>query len=291
MKPINRNVKVLFKSLIANTILVIIKITGGIIGNSQALVADGIHSLSDLGTDIFAMIWSKLATKKADKDHPFGHGNIEFLVCLFISIVIITLGVGLIINSTDANSVLPENIIIYVTSVAIVIKYVLVRYLLKKGYQYEDNILIASGKESAADLIGAFVVILSFLISKFTHNVGVFKYSDAFGAITIGLIIIYTGLKIFWHNIIAILGEKEEDEVIINAIKTRILTVKGVDEINKLILLKFGPYYKCDLVIVVDAKLTVLKLNKITNAIRKQLVNKKTRIKYLTVSAKPEMRK
>lgn len=287
----NRNVKVLFRSLIANTVLVIIKIIGGIIGKSQALVADGIHSLSDLGTDIFAMIGSKLATKKADKDHPFGHGNIEFLVCLFISIVIISLGAGLVINSIKPNASSPDNMVIYVTIIAIIIKYLLVRYLLKKGYEYEDNILIASGKESAADLIGAFFVILSVILARVTNNVGIFKYSDAFGAIAIGLIIVYTGLKIFWNNIIAILGEKEEDEVIIKAIKDKILLIKGVDEIKRIILLKFGPYYKCDLVIAVNAKLTVLKLNKITNEIRKKVVNKETRIKYLTVSAKPEMRK
>ncbi len=287
----NRNVKVLFRSLIANTVLVIIKIIGGIIGKSQALVADGIHSLSDLGTDIFAMIGSKLATKKADKDHPFGHGNIEFLVCLFISIVIISLGAGLVINSIKPNASSPDNMVIYVTIIAIIIKYLLVRYLLKKGYEYEDNILIASGKESAADLIGAFFVILSVILARVTNNVGIFKYSDAFGAIAIGLIIVYTGLKIFWNNIIAILGEKEEDELIIKAIKDKILLIKGVDEIKRIILLKFGPYYKCDLVIAVNAKLTVLKLNKITNEIRKKIVNKETRIKYLTVSAKPEMRK
>lgn len=287
----NRNVKVLLKSLIANSVLVIIKIIGGILGKSQALVADGIHSLSDLGTDVFAMIGSKMAEKPADKDHPFGHGNVEFLVCLFISIIIMSLGVGLILNSTKTTTVLPENIVIYVTIMAIIIKYFLVRYLLKKGHDYEDNILIASGKESASDLIGAFVVIISVLISKFTNNVGIFKYSDAFGAITIGLIIIYTGLKIFWSNIVAILGEKEEDETIINAVKEKILLVTGVDEIKKIILLKFGPYYKCDLVIAVNAKLTVLKLNMITNDIRKKIVNKETRIKYLTVSAKPELRK
>jgi len=287
----NQNIKVLFKSLMANLVLVIIKLVGGLLGKSQALVADGIHSLSDLGTDIFAMIGSKMANKKADKDHPFGHGNVEFLVCLFISIVIISLGIGLIINATKATISLPKNIVIYVTLIAIVIKYFLVRYLFKKGHDYEDNILIASGKESAADLIGSMVVIISVLISKFTNNVGIFKYSDIFGAIVIGSIIFYTGLKMFWHNIVAILGEKEEDELIIEKIKARILKVKGISNINQLILLKFGPYYKCDLVITVNAKLTVLKLNVINTDIRKKLVNKETRIKYLVVSAKPEMRK
>lgn len=286
----NCNIKVLFKSLIANTILVFIKIAGGILGKSQALLADGIHSFSDLGTDIFAMIGSKLATKKADRDHPFGHGNIEFLVCLFIAVIIITLGSGLVINATKLHASAPDIMIVYITIIAIIIKYLLVRYLLKKGREYEDNILIASGKESAADLIGAFVVIISFVIAKLTNNSGIFKYSDALGAIAIGLIIIYTGLKIFWHNIMAILGEKEEDTIIIKAIKDEIMLVKGVEKITSLILLKFGAYYKCDLIIAVNANLTILKLNKITNEIRKKLVNKKTRIKYLVVGAKPEKR-
>lgn len=286
----NRNIKVLIKSLIINLILVIIKILGGIFGKSQSLLAAGINSLSDLGTDVFAIIGSKLASKPADKDHPFGHGNIEFLVCLFISIIIISLGIELIINSNKPTISISENIVLYITIIAIVIKYFLVRYLLKKGNEYEDNILIASGKESAADLIGTFVVIITLLISKVTHNEGIFKYSDAFGAIFIGIIIIFTGLKIFWNNILAILGEKEEDENILNNVKEKILSVSGVSKINKLILLKFGPYYKCDLIISVNAKLTIVKLNKINSKIKRAVVNKNTRIKYLTISAKPEKR-
>lgn len=89
----------LLKSLIVNIVLVIVKFIVGIIGKSSALVADGIHSLSDLATDLVAIIGSKLSNKPADDEHPYGHGRIEYVTSIIIGIVILILGLTLVFNS------------------------------------------------------------------------------------------------------------------------------------------------------------------------------------------------
>ena len=84
--------KVLLHSFITNVVLSVIKIVSGVIGASGALIADGIHSLSDTFTDVFAIVGHKLSLKPADREHPFGHGKIEYVTCLIIGFIIMIMG-------------------------------------------------------------------------------------------------------------------------------------------------------------------------------------------------------
>ena len=90
--------KVLTKSLIINAFLSLIKIISGFLVYSSALIADGIHSLSDFLTDLISIGGIKLASKEEDEKHPYGHGKIEYLLCMGISIIIISLSITLLIN-------------------------------------------------------------------------------------------------------------------------------------------------------------------------------------------------
>ena len=84
----NKVSKVLLKSFFTNISLSVIKIISGIIGASGALIADGIHSLSDTTTDVFAIIGHKLSTKPANREHPYGHGKIEYITCIIIGFIV-----------------------------------------------------------------------------------------------------------------------------------------------------------------------------------------------------------
>ncbi len=90
--------KTMVVSMIVNVFLSLIKIISGILGSCNSLIADGIHSISDLSTDIIAIIGNKLSLKPADNKHPYGHGKIEYLTSLIISIVILFLGFLLFIT-------------------------------------------------------------------------------------------------------------------------------------------------------------------------------------------------
>ena len=96
----NKTVKTMIISMIVNTILSILKVIIGLIGKSGALIADGLHSFSDLITDVVAIIGSKLASKPADINHPYGHGKIEYITSMVISMMIIFL------NSSNISSIL-----------------------------------------------------------------------------------------------------------------------------------------------------------------------------------------
>ena len=104
--------KVMLTSMIVNSFLSIIKIIVGIVGKSSALIADGIHSFSDLFTDVFAIFGNLLSRKPADLKHPFGHGKFEYLTSMGIGLVILFVGFSIIYNSYNNKIVIPSILVV-----------------------------------------------------------------------------------------------------------------------------------------------------------------------------------
>ncbi len=279
---------VLIKSLIVNGILVLTKIVTGIIGNSRVIIADGIHSLSDLSTDIVSIIGSKLSNKPADEKHPYGHGKVEYLTSIIIGLVILVLGISLIGNAFTNTNNNPTTLVFYVTVFTTIIKYLLASYLLSKGKKYKSQILISSGKESQADIYSSLVVLISYIGSRLTTYNGIFKYSDAVGTAIVGLLILKTSYTILKENFISILGEEEKDEEILKKIKKILTDQTEHFEIGTLSVLKYGTYYKVELSIIVNPNLKVKDANKIENAIKKSLLNSEINIAYVRISSIPK---
>ena len=163
----NKTIKTMILSMIVNTVLSILKVAVGILGKSGALIADGFHSFSDLITDMVAIVGSKLASKPADDNHPYGHGKIEYITSMIISVMIIFLGVTITINAITEKVTIPTKIVVVATLFTIISKLLLSNYILKCGKKYNSNILISSGLESKTDVISSLVVLISALISSF----------------------------------------------------------------------------------------------------------------------------
>ena len=272
---------VLIKSLIVNTILVILKIIFGFVGSSSALIADGFHSLSDLTTDVISIIGLKAATRKADKKHPYGHGKIEYLLCILIGIVIIFLGGTLIIESFTKENNAPKTIVMIVTIITILTKYLIAKYISKKGEFLNSSILTASGEESLADVYSSIVVLISYFISQ------IYPYADKIATIIIAVLIISTGLKILKENISSILDEKEFNPEVIEQIKKIINEQKQIIKYNNLRLIKFGSYYKCELTIFIDGNQTIVNSNNLVETLKKEITKNNEKIKYINIYVKP----
>ena len=272
---------VLIKSLIVNTILVILKIIFGFVGSSSALIADGFHSLSDLTTDVISIIGLKAATRKADKKHPYGHGKIEYLLCILIGIVIIFLGGTLIIESFTKENNAPKTIVMIITIITILTKYLIAKYISKKGEFLNSSILTASGEESLADVYSSIVVLISYFISQ------IYPYADKIATIIIAVLIISTGLKILKENISSILDEKESNPEVIEQIKKIINEQKQIIKYHNLRLIKFGSYYKCELTIFIDGNQTIVNSNNLVETLKKEIAKNNEKIKYINIYVKP----
>lgn len=278
--------KVLLVSSITNIFLSIVKILFGFIGKCNALVADGIHSLSDLSTDFVAIFGNHLSLKPADKKHPFGHGKTEYLTSMIIGIVIIILGLSLIYNIFNKEIIIPDLIMILVSLFTIVSKLLLSNYIYKKGVEYSNNILIASGKESRADVYSSIFVLLSIVLMQFSNEVSILKYADMFSTIIIALFIIKTGFNILKDNIGILLEEQVLDKKYLKEIKSIITSFDEIVKIKDLYVLRYGPYYKLvSNVIMKDLLLT--DAHNVIDEIEKKLKEKDNRIKYVFIHMEP----
>lgn len=281
--------KVLVKSLIVNILLTLTKFVFGIIYKSKVLVADGIHSLSDLATDIVSIYGSKLSLKPADNEHPYGHGKIEYLTSIVIGAVILALALSLLGNSLNAKNTIASNMVLYVTIFTILAKYLISRYILSKGVKYKSNLLVASGKESRSDVISSAIVIVTYFLSKLSSYSKIFLYSDTIGTFIIGLIILKTAYRILKENIVSILGEIEQDEEYLDKIREIILENSEVVNIEELNIIKYGHYYQANITINMDSDVTLEDACLVSDRIKKKLINKKTRISYAKISINPYM--
>ena len=280
--------KVLLVSSITNIFLSIIKILFGFIGKCNALIADGIHSLSDLSTDFVAIFGNHLSLKPADKKHPFGHGKTEYITSVIIGIVIIVLGLSLIYNIFNKEIIIPNLLMILVSLFTIISKYILSSYIYKKGIEYSNNILIASGKESKADVYSSIFVLISIVLMQFSNELKILKYADMLSTVIISLFIIKTGFNILSDNIGILLEEQVLDKEYIKEIKNIITSFNEIVEIKDLYILRYGPYFKLvSNVIMKDLSLT--DAHKIIDEIEKKLKEKDDKIKYVFIHMEPQI--
>lgn len=283
----NRVAYVMRKSIIVNILLATSKIVAGIIGKSGALVADGVHSFSDLVTDIFAIIGSFLSRKPADEKHPFGHGRIEYLTSVVISIVIIMLGFFIIYSSFIREITFPSVIVVIVTILAIFSKLLLSNYIIKQGKKYNSNILISSGYESRTDAFSAVVVLVSYILMLLSNKIEIFKYADKVAIIIVGLMILNIGIRLLIDNVNSLLGETETNEEKLNIIKSIILEDIRIIAIDKLYLLKYGTYYELISELKMNQNDELKDVHDCIETIEKKLKKNIKSIKYVTIHVNP----
>lgn len=272
-------------SFITNSFLSLIKIIFGFIGHSGALIADGIHSFSDLSTDIVAMLGDFFARKPADHKHPYGHGKLEYLTSIFIGFVIIVLGLGIISSSVNRGVIVPNVLIIFVSLFTIIAKLILSNYILREGFKINNNILIASGKESRADVISSVIVLVSVILMQL--NMKVFNYADLIASVIVGLFIIKVGFDILSENISDILGEQETNKDYLDKINSIIKQTDEVKSIDSLVLLKFGSYYKLIGEVAMNGELALAHAHSLLEMIEEQVKLAEPRIRYVTIHINP----
>lgn len=282
----DKTTRTLLVSIIVNMALVISKLIIGFLGSSKALIANGIHSLTDMITDIIAIVGNNLSRKPADTRHPYGYGQIEYVTNIIMGLTILILGITQIFSAFSSNIDMPSNIIIYVSIIAMVVKYALSRYITLKGKKYKSGLLIVSGFESKADALTTLFVIISALLSKLTVYNELYKYSDNVCTFVIGLYISYVSLKILKENAFDLIDKVEDNQELINKIKKKILKNIEIKDVTSLSLIKYGTYYTANVEIALNKNTKLKDIEEINKKLEKQLVNRRTRISYLVLSTK-----
>ncbi len=268
---VNKVTKVMLISFFSNIFLSVLKIIFGIIGSAGALIADGFHSLSDMITDIFGIIGIKISKRPADFEHPNGHGNAEYITCMFIGFMVFIMGITIIYNGIFDVRTIPSIYTIIVTIIAIFLKFILSTYLIRKGKQYQSTVLISSGKESFGDVFSSFVVLISVILSQFSNKISVFTYCDMIAMILVGILILKLSVDIIKENISNLLGRVLNDKEYIKNIKTIIKQNKEIKSVDKVTVIKEGPFYKVNIQITMSKNLKLKPLYKIIKELEENI--------------------
>ena len=283
--------KTMIISVFTNIFLAVVKVVFGFLAHSSALIADGIHSFSDLSTDFFAILGNYLARKPADKEHPFGHGKIEYLTSIIIGTLVLIVGLVVIYNAANSEVTIPSAVVIAVTVITIILKYLLSSYVIKKGQKHNNNILIASGKESRTDVISSFVVLVAAILMQFSDKLAILKYSDIVASIVVGIFIVKTGFAIVKENMSVIIGEQENNKEYLSKLKRIILNDDNVISIKSMIILKFGHIVTLDLIVIMDGNITLKEAHDIVDAIENQIKNFDERVEHIHIHMEPNQAK
>ncbi len=250
-KSIDKQFFVLTINAFVNIFLAAIKIIVGYMFNSQLLIADGVHSASDLLTDIFAIVGLHIAKKPKDDAHPFGHGNLEYVTSLIASGLIFLMAYELVHELIDTWDVVATGIDRLVFGVSILtffVKLVLSHYVLYQAKQLDSHTLRSSGLESLTDAYSTILVIIGLLITDLgvEHAIQWMMYAEKAATIMIILMLVKAAWEIFFNSIVGIAGAHAPEEVgerYFALIKEYVVEHEKIFSITEFIVLKQGIDY------------------------------------------------
>jgi len=252
-----------------NCVLACLQILFGLLGKSQALLADGIHTLSDLSTDFIVLYASGRSSKAADKDHPYGHGRIETLASMVLGAILGMVGIGIGIRGVESvispSTSNPEAITLVFAGLAIVAKESLYHYTLRAARATHSSMLEANAWHHRSDALSSIVVVIG--ISAQLMGI---PYMDAVASIIVACMISWMGLR---------LGRKALNELIdtgldlelIEQVRTAMQANTSVIGVHNLRSRSMGGLGYLDAHIEVDSKLTVSEAHYIAHRIEHQV--------------------
>ena len=227
-------------SIFINLLLFIIKIFYGLISNSIALIADAFHTLSDMASSAVVIFGFKMASKPADKEHPFGHGRAETIAALTISILIGFAGLEFIKSSFTrfmSEEVIEINRILYaVVTFTIILKECLARLSFSLAERINSDTLKADGVHHRSDMFSSILVLAAF------GGVWLgYPFMDALMGLAVGAMMIYSAYTIARSAIDDLLG-KPVDSATVNQIKTIAIEVKEVSNVHDIVVHTYGAH-------------------------------------------------
>ncbi len=204
-----------FLGIFLNLVLFGFKLVAGLLTGAVSITADAFNNLTDAGSSIITLIGIKKASKKADEDHPFGHGRIEYIAGMLVAVLILFVAYELISSSIEKiispNSVELSTIAIIILSVSVAIKLYMFLYNFLLSKKINSLVLKATAMDSISDTISTAVVLIAFLVSPLLP----FAIDGYIGAL-VALFIFYTGFKSLKETANALLGEKPDKELVEN---------------------------------------------------------------------------
>ena len=199
--------------IVVNILLSIVKLVIGIIANSISIISDALNNITDVGSSVVTMIGFKISQKKIDKDHPWGHGRMEYITAFIVDIIILMVGFELLKSSID-KIIHPElpavnNVTIIILVIAVLTKLWLFLFYKKIAKTIDSNAIKGNAYDSISDSVSTLVVLISAVVAKLC-GISI----DGYASLIVSVFILFTGYKAIKETVDLLLGMKPDPEFI-----------------------------------------------------------------------------
>ena len=279
--------KVTLLGLFINAFLILLKFFAGIFGCSQALIADAVHSLSDLFTDAVVLLGIKIGCKPPDEEHHFGHARIETLASAVVGLALIGtavyLGIDAALNIHRHTEYHPTGIALIGAGVSIALKEALYRYTVLIGRRIKSQLIVANAWHHRSDALSSVAVLLG-VAGTFINPA--WHILDAFAALIVSFFIIKVGFDILWKTLREFTDTAPRPEIIEKLMQLS-RTVDGVMDAHDLRVRTSGGFYQAEIHIVVDGQLTVFQGHRIAKTVERCLAEEMDELDRVIVHVDP----
>jgi cation diffusion facilitator family transporter len=243
-------------SVAVNVVLSTTQIVVGVLAKSQGLIADGVHSLSDLVADFVVLFAGHHARKDADQDHPYGHQRFETAASLALGVLLLAVGMGMLwsaFRKLEAPETVPQVhvIALWVAGGALVAKELLFRYMLTVAKRVKSSLLVANAWHARSDAASSLVVGLGIV-----GNLMGYPILDPIAALIVGFMVGKMGWGFGWDALHDLM-DRSVDEAEVQAIRATLADTPGVAGVHDVRTRKMGDMIVVDAHIEVDAAITV----------------------------------
>lgn len=278
--------KVTIQAIIWNVILTVIKIIAGVIGKSSAMIADGLHTASDIVSSVGVLIGNYVSSRPQDKEHNYGHEKAEILVSFILSLLLIfvslIIGVGAFKSLFNLDKLqIPTVLPLIVSVISILIKEYQYRITIKIANKINSPALKADAwhhRSDALSSVAAFVGIGGSILG--------FKALDPIASVVVALFVLNVGIDILKNSVNELMDVSIDEEQSNQIIKIAENT-EGVMNLGELKTRKHGAMAYVDLTICVDGKLTVIEGHDVAHKLESQIINNMEFVKGITVHVEP----
>lgn len=258
--------------ILVNLVLFTIKLSVGLITSSISITADAFNNLSDAASSIITIIGFKLSSMPADKEHPFGHGRIEYISALIVAFMVMLVGVQFIKSSfqkiINPDIVVFELIPFILLLVSILLKVWLSRFNKHIGNTINSSALKAASVDALGDVFTSSCVAISFLAAKFT-SIPI----DGYMGMGVALFIVYSGFNLVKETLNPLLGEAPDPELV-NAINEKVMSYDNILGTHDLIIHNYGPgRCMCSIHAEIPSDISLVKIHEIIDKAERDISN------------------
>lgn len=279
---------VMRRSLAVNVALVVVKLAVGLWASSQALVADGLHSLADLAGDIAALLGLSIAAKPSDDQHPYGHHKFASMASLFVAVLLLVF-CGLLLWTSAHNLMLhatevPGIAALWVALAAMVAKELFYQYSIRQARVLKLRVLAASAFDHRADALASLLAVAA--IGAARLGGASWAFLDKAAGLVLGGYLAAFGIKIFWQSCADLLDTAPEPAML-DDLREHILAVPGAIAYHKFRARRVGDLYEVDLHLQVDPQETVEAGHEIARQVKKAILEKHPEVVEVLVHLEP----